>query len=141
GRGQPLPVGTEGHAPDEAGVSPERLLQLAGFHVPEFDRSIPTGRGQPLPVGAKRHAGDDPLMSRKLPQFLAGRRVPQFGGTILASGGQPLAVATECHPYDSWLPAAVTANGERFGAVLGEVPDLHAAILTGRGEALAVRVE
>ena len=83
-RGQPGPVGTEGHAVDQAGVPLEGEELLAGLRIPHLHRSVSTEPGQAFAVRAEGHAEDLASVPLEGEEFLAGLGIPHLHRSVLA---------------------------------------------------------
>src|SRR5207248_5381240 len=85
GRGQPLAVRAERHAPDGAGVAAQRLDLLAGLHVPDQDLA-PTRRGQVPAVRTEGEAEDVVAVTDEGVDLLACSNVPELHRLVHAAG-------------------------------------------------------
>src|SRR6516164_6735431 len=73
------------------------VRSLAGGHVPQLDRLVPTPRGQGLAVRAVRHGEHHFRVPREGGPLLAGGHVPQLDRLVPTPRGQGLAVRAVRH--------------------------------------------
>src|SRR5262245_44588135 len=75
-RGDPAAVGTEGHAPHEAGVAPQGDQLLAAVRVPDLDGPVHARGGDPVARAIDRQAAGDELVPLEDLEGAPARGVP-----------------------------------------------------------------
>ena len=129
-RDDPLAIGAEGHAADEALVPGIPADLDAGGAIPEPDGPVPAPRGEIPPVGAVSHRVDEVFMSPQGADRLTGLEIPD----IHPSGtrhGDLLAVGADGHERE--VPSV---SGERIAHL---IPRRHIQHLDITGIAAASR--
>src|SRR5262249_40840322 len=97
-RSQRLAVWRKRYRSDPALVPPEGTAFLTGFHLPQFDRGIPTRGGHRFAVRRNGKACYYRTgVAAKGSVFLTGADIPQSDCSICAAGHQDFPVPSECH--------------------------------------------